>query len=239
MVTFLKISDISNFCRFSFFLFFLASTVAQQSRIHLAMQEMPEIMYLMTGSGRSPGEGNGNPLQYSCLEEPTDRGAWWATVYGVTKSQTRLGLSDWMTTAIFYMFISFFQPMACVGAGDCRAAWDLASCFAPLLSSLPWGLCYFPPRSRTRQKRCCDSPKNRQLGKGCSFPFKLSGSRILSCAVRQLSHCQDAPAWCSKVMVCLGTYSGLLSCLSVTVKIVFLKVVYAICYIYSYMLRSL
>ena len=94
MVTFLKISDISNFCRFSFFLFFLASTVAQQSRIHLAMQEMPEIMYLMTGSGRSPGEGNGNPLQYSCLEEPTDRGAWWATVYGVTKSQTRLGLSD-------------------------------------------------------------------------------------------------------------------------------------------------
>ena len=37
------------------------------------------------GSGRSPGEGNGNPLQYSCLENPTDRGAWWTTVYGVTK----------------------------------------------------------------------------------------------------------------------------------------------------------
>ena len=35
--------------------------------------------------GRSPGEGNGNPLQYSCLENPTDRGAWWATVNGVTK----------------------------------------------------------------------------------------------------------------------------------------------------------
>ena len=34
------------------------------------------------GSGRSPGEGNGNPLQYSCLESPTDRGAWWATVHG-------------------------------------------------------------------------------------------------------------------------------------------------------------
>ena len=41
-------------------------------------------------SGRSPGEGNGNLLQYSCLENPVDRGAWWATVYGVTKSQTRL-----------------------------------------------------------------------------------------------------------------------------------------------------
>ena len=42
------------------------------------------------GSGRSPGEGNGNPLQYSCLENPMDRGAWRATVRGVTKSQTRL-----------------------------------------------------------------------------------------------------------------------------------------------------
>ena len=38
--------------------------------------------------GRSPGEGNGNPLRYSCLENPTDRGAWWATVHGVTKSWT-------------------------------------------------------------------------------------------------------------------------------------------------------
>ena len=39
-------------------------------------------------SGRSPGVGNGNPLQYSCLENSTDWGAWWATVHGVTKSQT-------------------------------------------------------------------------------------------------------------------------------------------------------
>ena len=42
------------------------------------------------GSGRSPGEGNGVPLQYSCLENPMDRGAWRATVHGVTKSWTRL-----------------------------------------------------------------------------------------------------------------------------------------------------
>ena len=42
------------------------------------------------GSGRSPGEGNGTPLQYSCLENPMDRGAWWAAVHGVAKSQTRL-----------------------------------------------------------------------------------------------------------------------------------------------------
>ena len=37
------------------------------------------------GSGRSPGEGNGNRLYYSCLDDPIDRGAWWATVHGVTK----------------------------------------------------------------------------------------------------------------------------------------------------------
>ena len=42
------------------------------------------------GSGRSPGEGNGNPLQYSCLENPMDGGAWLATVHVVAKSQTRL-----------------------------------------------------------------------------------------------------------------------------------------------------
>ena len=42
------------------------------------------------GLGRSPGEGNGNPLQYSCLENPMDREAWWATVHGVAKSQTQL-----------------------------------------------------------------------------------------------------------------------------------------------------
>ena len=42
------------------------------------------------GGEDPPGEGNGNPLQYSCLENPMDRGTWWATVHGVTKSQTPL-----------------------------------------------------------------------------------------------------------------------------------------------------
>ena len=45
---------------------------------------------LIPGSGRCPREGHGNQLQYSCLENPMDRGAWWATVHGVTKSWTRL-----------------------------------------------------------------------------------------------------------------------------------------------------
>ena len=42
------------------------------------------------GLGRYPGGGNGNPLQYSCLRNPRDRGAWWTTVHGVTKSWTQL-----------------------------------------------------------------------------------------------------------------------------------------------------
>ena len=47
-------------------------------------------MGLIPGLGRSPGEGNGNPLQYSCLGNPLDKGAWQSTVYAATKSQTRV-----------------------------------------------------------------------------------------------------------------------------------------------------
>ena len=53
--------------------------------------------------GISPGEGNGNPLQDSCLQNPMDGGAWWATVQGVAKSQT--GLNDFIFTDFFiWMF---------------------------------------------------------------------------------------------------------------------------------------
>jgi len=48
----------------------------------------PGDLYLIPGLGRSPGGGHGNPLQYSCLENPMDGGTWWATINGVTKSQT-------------------------------------------------------------------------------------------------------------------------------------------------------
>ena len=49
-----------------------------------------EDLGLIPGLGRSPGEGNGNPLQYSCLENLVDREAWWAAVHGVAKSGARL-----------------------------------------------------------------------------------------------------------------------------------------------------
>ena len=56
----------------------------------------------IAGLGISRGEGNGNPLQYSCLENPMDRGTWWATVHGDAKSWTRL--SDW-----YFHFLSHEQ----------------------------------------------------------------------------------------------------------------------------------
>ena len=63
---------------------------------------------LIPGLGKSPGGGNGNPLQYSYLENPMDRGAWWATVCGVAKSQTQLRDSAHRHTYI--TFIAFFHP---------------------------------------------------------------------------------------------------------------------------------
>ena len=67
------------------------------------------------GSGRSSGLGNGNPLQYSCLENSMDRGAWKATVHGVTKSQTQLSththtiilLSDLFIVSSFSAYFGF------------------------------------------------------------------------------------------------------------------------------------
>ena len=58
-------------------------------------------------TGRSPGEGNGNPLQDSRLESPMDGGAWWATVHGVAKSRTRL--SDFTFTFTLYLVVRSFQ----------------------------------------------------------------------------------------------------------------------------------
>ena len=68
---------------------------------------------LIPGSGRSPGEGNGYPLQYSCLENSMDRGVWQATVHGVTKSWTQLKCLSIHTQCIYifegvFVFIVYF-----------------------------------------------------------------------------------------------------------------------------------
>ena len=59
---------------------------------------------LISGPGRTPGEGNGNPLQYSCLGNPIDRRSWWATVYGVAKSWTWLSMH---THSQAHMYVKF------------------------------------------------------------------------------------------------------------------------------------
>ena len=69
------------------------------------------------GSGRSPREGNGNPLQCSCLENPMDGGAWWTTVHGVAKSRTRL--SDFTFTSTSLCYLANFQHFHCAESDPC------------------------------------------------------------------------------------------------------------------------
>ena len=74
----------------------LSFTVTQWVRNPPGKQETRKDVNLIASLGRSPGGGLGNPLQYPCLENPMDRGAWWVTVHQVTKSRTQL---KWMSTS--------------------------------------------------------------------------------------------------------------------------------------------
>ena len=86
------IQSVELFIMLSVFPIFLCDSVGKESALNAGDQgSVPEM-------GRSPGEGNDNPLQYFCLETSMDWGAWWATVHGVAMSQT--WLSDW-TELIF------------------------------------------------------------------------------------------------------------------------------------------
>ena len=83
-------------------------------------------MGLVPGLGRSPGEENGNPLQYSCLKNPTDRGSLWATVHGVTKETNmktkhhtcyKMGTvtqTSFVVRTTFRMIIDFRFPILCL-----------------------------------------------------------------------------------------------------------------------------
>ena len=77
---------------------------------------------LIPGWGRSPRRGNGNPLPYSCLENPMDRGSWQATVHGVTK---RVG-HDWTTTVGLKSFAWLFQTMLMFGRNKCSIVKQLS-----------------------------------------------------------------------------------------------------------------
>ena len=63
----------------------LPANARDASRFEPWIWKILPLGFVLAGSGRSPGEGSGNPLQYSCLGNPMDRGAWWAIVYGVAR----------------------------------------------------------------------------------------------------------------------------------------------------------
>ena len=98
--------------------------------------------------GTSLGEGNGTPLQYSCLENPTDRGAWQAAVHGVTGSRTRL--SD------FTFNFHFHFSLSCIGEGNGNPL--QCSCLEdPRDGGAWWAAVYGVAQSRTRLKRLSSS----------------------------------------------------------------------------------
>ena len=79
------------------------------------------------GSGRSPGEGNGNPLRYSCLENPMDRRAWWATVHGITEESDMTeatsdahmwGMVMWHVYMCVQLCLTLCDPMDCSPPGS-------------------------------------------------------------------------------------------------------------------------
>ena len=94
MYVFVRISQLSHFLLV--LLIFPSSSIIRDSQVLLVVKNLPanagdrRDKGSIPGSGRSPGGGHGNPLQYSCLENPKDKGAWWATVHKVAKSWIQL-----------------------------------------------------------------------------------------------------------------------------------------------------
>ena len=85
----------------------------------------------ISGLGRSPGEGNGNPLQYSCLENSVNRGAWHAIAHGVTKSRTQVSTH----TLIFFYFLHLLLVGGLVTKSR-PTLWDPMNCSPPVSSLL-------------------------------------------------------------------------------------------------------
>ena len=101
---------------------------------------------LIPGSGRSPGGGNDNPLWYSCLGNPMDRGAWWAIAHEVTKSWT--DPSDWAHTRAYVLLnlLTFYtNPLSSVGPYLVMVALDLMTPWKCLEVILDFSLQSHPP----------------------------------------------------------------------------------------------
>ena len=105
---------------------------------------------LIPGWGRSPGAGTGQPLQYSCLGNPMDRGAWWAAVHGVTESLTRLSAPQKRVVSCYTQwlllwtdFIIDFKNVRCSSVHDRQSYIS-----GPLFSSLIKDMNLIWPKSR-------------------------------------------------------------------------------------------
>ena len=111
-----------------------------------------EDVSLIPESERFPGKGNDNPLQYFCLEHPMDRGVWWATVHGVTKSCTRLSNWVYMKVLLFiccssYSNLATGNPFRLVPMTFAKIPSLKIFLFAPSLLSFPFSslpLSFFP-----------------------------------------------------------------------------------------------
>ena len=96
-------------------------------------------MGLIPKSGRSPGVGNGNLLQYSCLENSIDRGAWWATLLGVTKSQTWLSTHPQGTCWLLY-YEDHYPTSWCYRIPETQSQWGSRGLHAEALCHPPKGV---------------------------------------------------------------------------------------------------
>ena len=102
---------------------------------------------MIPGLGRSPGEGNGNPLQYPCLENPMDGGAWWATVHGVAKRWTRLRYFTVPESSVLSIF-----PIKERRTQPQESGLHLSVLpFPPLFFRIPFSIRMFAPSSSSTQ----------------------------------------------------------------------------------------
>ena len=165
-----------------------ASLVAQR------LKRLPEFarsagdLGSIPGSGRSLGEGNGNPLQYSCLENPMDGGAWWSTVHGVAKSQTLL--SDFTFCVFLPPLNIFFCEVHTISVLYCThlcMKWSLViSDFLEEISSLSHCIVFLYFFALITEEGflispCCSLELCIQMGISILFSFAFSFSSFLSC----------------------------------------------------------
>ena len=165
------------------------------SQVALVVKNLPanardkRDIVLIPGSGRSPEGGHGNPLQYSCLENPMDRGARWATVHGVTKSWTRLSdLAGTHTCLLQLAAVTSPQPLASCDSPLTSFCWvpvapdgSLGECSSSRLPSpdlFPGGFTGHKPYDQ----QICNSGSTVD-----SINWSLSHSAATCCSVQLLS----------------------------------------------------